>query len=177
MVKRGKTRVDENLAEAQYVILVKTLEEAGYINYEFSNFGKPGFFSQNNTAYWFGKPYLGIGPSAHGFDGKHRSWNARNNTYYIKEINKGRLPRQTETLSNADRYNEYIMTRLRTIWGVSPAEIAREFGPLLLRYFQKESAGLLERKLLEIRDGNIHITKSGKFLGDGISAALFYVEE
>src|SRR5699024_11089893 len=103
----------------QYEILIHTLTNADYINYEFSNFGKKSFFSKNNTAYWTGKSYLGIGPSAHGFDGKSCYWNIRNNTLYIKSITRGELPQEEENLSISDKYNEYIMTRLRTQWGIS----------------------------------------------------------
>src|SRR5699024_1689621 len=115
MITKGKKQaVDDAAAKRHYDDLIATLTAAGFVNYEFSNFGKPGFFSKNNTGYWFGKPYLGIGPSAHGFDGTHRSWNVANNTTYIKAIAAGELPQKRETLSTTDRYNEYIMTRFRT---------------------------------------------------------------
>lgn len=176
MVQRGKTHVDEQSAKRHYEILVKTLDAAGYINYEFSNFGKEDYFSQNNTAYWFGKPYLGIGPSAHGFDGNNRYWNVKNNSLYIKSIAKEELPQKIEKLSITDRYNEYIMTHLRTMYGVSLTEIETKFGEKYKLYFEKESLPLFRKGLLEKRDAHIHITQRGKFLGDGISADLFYVE-
>src|SRR5690606_15879797 len=102
--------VDEEMAKQHYEILVEETEKAGYDNYEFSNFGKPGFESRNNTAYWEGKCYLGIGPSAHSYDGKSRRWNVANNTKYIKSIAVGELPSESEILSIEDKYNEYIMT-------------------------------------------------------------------
>lgn len=177
MIQNGKWKaVDDALAKRHYNILIKTLEKSGYINYEFSNFGKVGYFSQNNTAYWMGKPYLGIGPSAHGFDGKHRNWNVRNNTLYIKAIERGTLPLESEDLSTTDRYNEYIMTGLRTMWGISLDEIESKFGKKYRLYFERESVELFKKRLLENKGKNIQISKKGKFLGDGISAELFYVE-
>ncbi len=106
--------VDEEAAKQHYEILLSETEKAGFENYEFSNFGKPGFHSRNNTAYWEGKPYLGIGPSAHSYNGKSRSWNVANNIKYIKNIEAGILPLEREILSKEDKYNEYIMTGLRT---------------------------------------------------------------
>lgn len=176
-IASGKSKpVDDGLAKQHYEILVETLENAGYVNYEFSNFGKPGYFSKNNTAYWMGKPYLGIGPSAHGFDGENRYWNVRNNSLYIKSISAGKIPQKTEKLSTTDHYNEYIMTRLRTIWGISTSEITAEFGEKYVRYFEKEATSFFEKGLLEKDGEKISISKKGKFLGDGIAAALFYVE-
>ncbi len=177
MIKLGKKQpVDEDLAKRHYLQLIATLTQAGYINYEFSNFGLPGYFSKNNTAYWFGKSYLGIGPAAHGFDGKdHRYWNVRNNVKYIRAIASETLPQTIEKLSLADQYNEYIMTRLRTIWGVSLAEIELKFGTVFLQHFQKEVIPLAEKKNVYLKDGCFHITPEAKFLGDRISADLFYV--
>ena len=111
--------VDDEQAHEQFHILKEQLEDAGFIHYELSNFGKEGFFSKNNSAYWQGKSYIGIGPSAHSFNGKKRSWNVRNNTKYIKAVLNGDLPMEIEQLTKIDQYNEYIMTGLRTVWGVS----------------------------------------------------------
>src|SRR5690606_10737535 len=111
--------VDDALAATHFEILTQELVAQGFVHYELSNFGKPGYFSKNNTAYWLGKKYLGIGPSAHGYDGKNRSWNISNNSKYIQSLEDNTLPSETETLSVTDRYNETIMTGLRTMWGVS----------------------------------------------------------
>lgn len=178
MIQLGKKQpVNEAAAKRHYEVLVDTLTATGYINYEFSNFGKPNFFSQNNTAYWFGVPYIGIGPSAHGFDGEHRYWNIRNNTGYIKSIKAGKLPQEQETLTSTDHYNEYIMTRLRTMWGISLDEIEKKFGVKYSHHFTKESKVLFTKELLVERDQHIHISKKAKFLGDGISADLFFIEQ
>jgi len=167
--------VDDEQAQEQFHILVDMLEAHGFVNYEISNFGKPGFFSKNNTAYWLGKTYLGVGPSAHSFDGKHRSWNIRNNPTYIKKINEGELPSEIETLSKTDRYNEYVMTGLRTIWGVDLERIASEFGANYLKYINQQAAKFLEQDFLVIADGKLLTTKKGKFLADGIASDLFYL--
>ncbi len=168
--------VDDEQAQEQYHILADMLEAEGFVNYEISNFGKPGFFSQNNTAYWLGKRYLGVGPSAHSFDGKHRSWNIRNNPTYIKKIAAGVLPMETEALSTTDRYNEYIMTGLRTIWGVDLDRIASEFGKNYQIYINRQSSKFIEQGLLIIEDGKLLTTKKGKFLADGIASDLFSVD-
>ena len=167
--------VDDEQAEEQFHILVDILEADGFVNYEISNFGKPGFFSKNNTAYWLGKKYVGIGPSAHSFDGKQRSWNIRNNPTYIKKINEGELPSEIETLSTTDRYNEYVMTGLRTIWGVDLDRTASEFGENYLKYLNQQAAKYLEQDLLILTNGKLLTTKKGKFLADGIASDLFFL--
>ncbi|MBW2962691.1 radical SAM family heme chaperone HemW [Mesonia aestuariivivens] len=177
MIETGKVApVDEEKSKAHFEILLTTLEEAGYINYEFSNFGKPDYFSENNTAYWLGKPYLGVGPSAHSFDGEHRSWNINNNTKYMKSIQAGIIPSEVEKLSVVDRYNEYVMTRLRTQFGVNLSEIKNLFGENLASYFEKEAQLFFKKGLLKQENNKILITRKGKFLSDGIAADLFYVE-
>lgn len=167
--------VDEEAAKQHYEILLEVTEKAGYDNYEFSNFGKSGFESRNNTAYWEGKPYLGIGPSAHGYNGKSRSWNVANNTKYIKSIAAGELPLESEILSNEDKYNEYIMTGLRTKKGVSLNKIETEFGKEFLEYLRKQAANPLKNELLILEEESLKISKEAKFLGDGIASDLFKV--
>lgn len=167
--------VDDDQAQEQFYMLGDILEANGFVNYEISNFGKPGYFSQNNTSYWLGKKYLGIGPSAHSFDGEHRSWNIRNNPIYIKKIKEGVLPSEVETLTTIDRYNEYVMTGLRTIWGVSLNTIANDFGPNYLKYLEIQAAKFVDQGLLQWDKGVLKTTKKGKFLTDGIAADLFMV--
>lgn len=177
LIEKGKVApVEEELAKEQYEIMINRLSAAGFDNYEFSNFGKPGFFSRNNTAYWFGKPYLGIGPSAHSFDGFQRKWNISNNTLYIKALQKGEIPAEVEELSVADRYNELVMTRLRTSWGISVDEVECSFGKKYKDYLLREAARLIEDKLLDWSDNRLQVSKKGKFLSDGIAAELFWVE-
>lgn len=165
--------VDDEQAQEQFNILVEVLEKNDYVNYEISNFGKQGYFSKNNTSYWQGKKYIGIGPSAHSFDGQNRSWNIRNNPKYIKALEIEALPMETESLSKTDRYNEYVMTGLRTIWGVSLEKIELDFGQTCLDYLNKQAEKYLERHLLFVDDGKLLATKKGKFLVDGIASDLF----
>lgn len=177
LIQKGTVpHVDDGQAQEQFHILVDVLEEKGFVNYEISNFGKPGYFSQNNTAYWQGKKYLGIGPSAHSYDGLSRAWNIRNNSIYIKQIQQGILPSERETLTMTDHYNEYVMTGLRTIWGVSKEKIAKEFGRDYVNYLEQQSEKFIEQQLLFWEDGILRTTQQGKFLADGIAADLFLLE-
>ena len=173
-IKKGLiSQPDDSVAEEQFHLMIDLLGEAGYIHYELSNFGKKGFFSRNNSAYWQGKPYLGIGPSAHSFSGKIRSWNVRNNSLYIKALKEDRLPAEHEELSKTDRFNEMIMTGLRTIWGVSLEEVREQFGTLYESYLMQQSETYIKEQLLYIESGKLLVTKKGKFLSDGIASHLF----
>lgn len=167
--------VDDALAQRHFQILYDRLVEAGYDCYEVSNFGKPHYYSKNNTAYWLGKKYMGIGPSAHSYDGKIRSWNISNNPKYIKTIGQGQLPTTRETLSMTDKYNEYVMTGLRTIWGISLDRIQSEFGEKYYVYITREMEKYIEQELLMWSKGQLIATKKGKFLVDGIASDLFMV--
>ena len=167
--------VDDALAERQFHILTETLANSGFVHYELSNFGKEGYFSRNNSAYWQGKSYLGIGPSAHSFNGVQRSWNVRNNAKYIKAIENKELPSEIETLTTTDKYNEYVMTGLRTIWGVSLEKVRHDFGKVYEDYLLITSQRHIKKHLLYIEDDKLLITKKGKFLSDGIASDLFKI--
>lgn len=176
LIQKGKIDAPKDeVAEAHFQILVETLEKNGFIHYELSNFGKENYFSKNNSAYWLGKKYIGIGPSAHSYDGISRSWNIANNALYLKAIQQGQLPNEVEILSTADRYNEYIMTGLRTIWGVALDRIEREFGERYLDYLIKQSEKFVKDELLSIENNILKPTAKGKFLTDGIASDLFYI--
>jgi len=164
---------DDEVAAAHFQILVDKLSENDFIHYELSNFGKENYFSKNNSSYWLGKKYIGIGPSAHSYDGQNRGWNVSNNALYIKSIQENKLPIEIETLTKIDRYNEYVMTGLRTIWGVSLNRIEEEFGKTYLNYLNQQAAKFIEDHLLFIDDNILRTTKNGKFLCDGISSDLF----
>jgi oxygen-independent coproporphyrinogen-3 oxidase len=168
--------VDDEVAEEQFNILCTLLEKEGFINYEISNFGKEGYFSKNNTAYWKGKKYIGIGPSAHSYDGTKRAWNINNNSKYIRSIKENILPLEEEVLSKTDRYNEYVMTALRTIWGVSLDKIRNEFGTGYYEYLLDQSDKYIKEKLLVTEGDKLSVTKKGKFLCDGIASDLFMIK-
>jgi oxygen-independent coproporphyrinogen III oxidase len=188
LIQTGKiAQPKDEVAEAHFQILVETLEKNGFIHYELSNFGKESYFSKNNSAYWLGKKYIGIGPSAHSYNGISRSWNVSNNTIYLKSIQEDKLPNEIEILSKSDRYNEYIMTGLRTIWGVSLERVEQEFGNHYLDYLQKQARKFIEDGLLEIVTSSVPTqsgcvekilkpTPKGKFLTDGIASDLFYLD-
>ncbi|WP_343909596.1 radical SAM family heme chaperone HemW [Aquimarina litoralis] len=165
--------VEDELAQEHFGILVDTMEQAGFEYYEFSNFGKQGYFSKNNTAYWQGKHYLGIGPSAHSYNGNERSWNINNNTKYIKALQENELPKEVEKLTTTDKYNEYVMTGLRTIWGVSLKKVENTFGITYKEYLLKQAKKHIEEHLLFLDDDTLSVTKKGKFLSDGIASDLF----
>jgi oxygen-independent coproporphyrinogen-3 oxidase len=166
----------EEVAQEHFEILVEMLAEKEFIHYEISNFGKENYFSKNNSSYWLGKKYLGIGPSAHSFDGVSRSWNCANNAKYIAEIQQGNLPSEAEILSVKDRYNEYVMTGLRTIWGVSLEKVSKDFGVEFLDYLTKNADKFLKQNLLKIENKTLKTSKKGLFLVDGIASDLFFVE-
>ncbi|GLB52546.1 coproporphyrinogen III oxidase [Neptunitalea chrysea] len=169
--------VDDAVAQEHFYLLVDTLANNGFIHYELSNFGKPDYFSKNNTAYWLGKKYIGIGPSAHSYNGVQRSWNIANNTKYIKSLQEGILPAEVETLTLTDRYNEAIMTGLRTIWGVSVNRVQQEFGDTCHNYLLEQAAKPVEHGLLALETtphGTVlKTTAKGKFLADGLASDLF----
>ena len=164
---------DDELASTHFNLLVEKLEENGFVHYELSNFSKEGYFSKNNSAYWLGKKYIGIGPSAHSYDGEKRGWNVSNNALYLKSIQENQLPLETETLTKTDRYNEYIMTGLRTIWGISLDRIEKEFGLKYLDYLKKQTQKFIDDELLFVSENILRTTKKGKFLSDGIASDLF----
>jgi len=176
-VEKGEVLlVDEDEVKEQYDLMRNRLEELNFINYEFSNFGKEDFFSVNNQNYWNGRPYIGIGPSANSYDGVSiRSWNVSNNHKYISSIEKGELDREEESLSKKDRYNEYIMTGLRKIEGLSLEYIELTYGKMYADYFEAQvSRHLKERNFFW--DGDfLKITPKAKFLTDGLAADLFII--
>lgn len=165
--------VDEDSARRHFEFLLDFCETHQYVHYETSNFGREGYFSRNNTAYWLGKPYLGIGPAAHSFLGRQRSWNVANNNLYIKNIQQNKVPAHTETLSVYDRYNETVMTGLRTIWGISPEKIEEEFGPHFKDFLLHQAQSGIRNGWLCIENNTVKTTRKGKFLADGLAADLF----
>lgn len=174
LIQTGKVAAPkDDIAQEHFQILVDVLQENGFVHYELSNFGKENYFSRNNSAYWLGKKYLGIGPSAHSYDGISRSWNIANNSIYLKEIQIDKLPSEVEILTKQDQYNEYVMTGLRTIWGISLNKIESEFGNDFLEYLLKQAEKFLLDDLLSIEENILKTTRKGKFLADGIASDLF----
>lgn len=176
LVKKGIIAApSDEAAHEQFLLLADRLEKEGFVHYELSNFGKPGYFSKNNTAYWLGKKYIGIGPSAHSYNGTHRSWNVANNNIYLKSLQENKLPLETEELTVTDRYNEYVMTGLRTIWGVDAKRVQADFGDQFSNYLLKEAAPFVQQGLLSFENNILKTTRDGKFLADGLASDLFFV--
>ena len=175
-IKKGVIEAPkDDKTHEHFQLLVKTLETNGFVHYELSNFGKPNYFSKHNTSYWLGKSYLGVGPSAHSFNGLERSWNVANNAQYIKRINENSLSITREKLTVNDRFNEYIMTGLRTIYGVSLHKIEKEFGTIIYQKLLSTIEKHIEQELLVVENNRLLTTNKGKFLCDGIASDLFLI--
>jgi oxygen-independent coproporphyrinogen-3 oxidase len=164
---------DEEMATQHFMMLMDAAAEHGFEHYEISNFSKPGYRSRHNSSYWSGKPYIGIGPSAHSYNGASRQWNIASNSAYISAIQKGEVPATSEQLTLQNRYNEYVMTRLRTLEGIDAEHITQEFGEEFLADFLAQVDPWLHNSAVEIADRKVRLTRSGKLLADRITAALF----
>lgn len=164
---------DQDLQNEQFDLLVQMLTANGFLHYEISNFGKPNFIAVHNTNYWNGNPYLGIGPSAHSFDGTCRKWNISNNQIYMKALEKNNLSQEIETLTPQNKFNELLLTGLRTIWGVSLQQLA-EIMPLNDEFKQKIERYFTEKLMFE-QDNHLMLTQEGKHLADTIAEDLFEI--
>ena len=176
-IENGKIRSPEETEQNQEFYYMKDfLKDNGFDHYEISNFGKPGFHSKHNSAYWKSEPYLGIGPSAHSYNGHlERSWNIANNPIYIKNLNQNILPKEKEILTEKDRFNEMIMIGLRTIWGVDLNRINQNFSSEVIDYLNQEIKSKIESGILEIENNYLKIPEKHWFLADGIASDLFIV--
>lgn len=176
MVKLGQLLPpnDEKM-ESHFNMLLERMKAFGYLQYEISNFAKPGFMAVHNTNYWKNEPYLGIGPSAHSYDQKNRYINIANNQKYIAAISKNEKYFETEYLSDSDRYNEFILTKMRTMWGIDKKDLAVKFGKKFFIYFEKEIKESVEKEWV-IENGDIYtLSDKGKLFADRISSSLFWV--
>lgn len=167
--------IDEFKQARHFEILVKTLLDNGFEQYEISNFSKPNCRSRHNSNYWNGHLYLGIGPSAHSYDGKNRSWNMSNNSIYIKKILSGELPSEFEQLSAEDRFNELLMIKLRTVEGLDLQQIQQEFPINFYEDLMQELMIHLDNQTVAIHENHLVLTTKGKFLADGIAGDLFRI--
>jgi oxygen-independent coproporphyrinogen-3 oxidase len=160
----------------QFLLLMDWLAQEGYEHYEISSFAKPGLRSRHNSSYWSGEKYLGLGPSAHSFNGESRQWNISNNALYVQSIQNGLIPFEKELLSNIQQLNEYIMTSLRTREGLSFAVIRDRYGDQIASALKESGSRFIGRGHLEERDNHFILTKEGKLFADAIAAEMF-VEE
>jgi oxygen-independent coproporphyrinogen-3 oxidase len=174
LIRRGKLApVDEVQTVRHFRMLMEAMENAGYLHYEISNFCKPDRYARHNTAYWKGEPYLGLGPSAHSFDGKSRQWNVSGIKEYLQAIKTGSIPQGSETLGTVQRYNEYVMTGLRTMWGCKEEELLQRFGLSYLNDFKTGIGRFIDAELVSYAKGCYTLTSAGKLMADGIAADLF----
>lgn len=163
---------EEDIMARQFLFTHSYMEEKGFEHYEISNYALPGRYARHNTAYWKGEPYLGIGPSAHSFNGISRQWNIANNSRYIKSIQQGCIPFESEILSPADHYNEYILTRIRTMWGCDLEDI-RGFGKDFEVHFLKTVPAFMEKGWVIRKKDNFSLSLEGKLFSDGAASGLF----
>ena len=176
-MKKGIFAIEpEEVAASQMEILMNDLSTVGYDQYEISNFCKPGFYSRHNSSYWQQKKYLGIGPSAHSYNGLSRQSNISNNSLYVKSITQGKIPCQVEVLTTANRINEYLFTTLRTVWGCDLKYLLKQFSYDLLKENQQALDTLLNHELVVITNDILMLTQKGKLLADKIASDLFAAE-
>lgn len=177
MINTGKAEnVNPDKQSEQFLLLIQWLEEAGYEHYEISNFALPGRRSKHNSSYWQGKKYLGLGPSAHSFDGKSRQWNVVNNNTYINSLKKDALVFEKEILSEKQEMNEYIMTSLRTTEGLDLSFIESKFGTGNKNRLLTASHRYIDsQKMILTESCCLQLTKEGKLFADGIASDLFFI--
>lgn len=176
MIESGKTlQIDSDLQASMFLQLMENLEQAGYEHYEISNFALPGKRSRHNSAYWKRIPYLGIGPSAHSYNGEERMWNIKNNSLYQKAIKEDRLPLTSEKLSPAENWNESIMIALRTTEGIDLKEVEKRWGKKEVDQLLQDADVKRERQLIQLQDNHLRLTREGKLLADQIAADFFKV--
>ncbi|MGY3052775.1 oxygen-independent coproporphyrinogen-3 oxidase [Pedobacter sp. UYEF25] len=169
--------VSDQQSADQFIYLMDKLSANGFEQYEISNFAKPGNYAVHNTNYWRGVDFIGIGPSAHGFDGGNRTMNPANNALYLQQLEQGILPEQVEVLSINDRFNEYVMTSLRTMWGLDLQAIEQDFGSAFLLETKKQFPIFFEKNWIEQRDETVFLTQSGKLFADHIASEMFVLNE
>ena len=172
--QKKKEDVDPEKQATHFLLLMNLMKEAGYEHYEISNFALPGYRSRHNSSYWMGKPYIGIGPSAHSYFKNIRRWNVSNNVLYMKSIENNLLQFEEENLSPTQQLNEYIMTSLRTSEGLDLLLVKEKFGEDKSLMLQNESAGFLADKKLNLINHKLILTTEGKLFADGIAADLFF---
>ena len=167
--------VDEDASVRFYHRLTDTLSEAGYVHYEISNFCLPGRHARHNASYWQGIPYLGCGASAHSYDGRSREWNVASIEAYMQGMERGERPHEVECLDADTRYNEYVMTGLRTRWGISLDQVAADYGKERLAYLERMARPHLQRGMMAVGEGRLRLTEAGVFVSDDILSDLMYV--
>jgi oxygen-independent coproporphyrinogen-3 oxidase len=174
LIGKGKLKaVDEQQSVRHFEILMQRMEAAGFVHYEISNFAKPGHYSKHNSLYWIGGNYLGLGPSAHSYNGISRQWNVSHLTKYISEAGQSESVFEKEELTLDQRYDEYVMTSLRTSWGCDLEHIQNAFGEQYSNYCREQAQSFIRNEKIEQREHRLFLTQKGKLFADGIAAELF----
>jgi len=177
LLQTGKIKpVDEEVSTTLFTMLIDRLTSHGYIHYEISAFGKENYFSRHNSAYWKNEKYLGLGPAAHSFDGNNRSLNIPSLIRYIKGVESGVLNREIEHLTLEEKYNEAVLTGLRTMWGLDLTMLITRFGEEFHRYCLQNSQKYIERNLLKTEGNRLKLTRDGIFISDGIMSDLMWID-
>jgi oxygen-independent coproporphyrinogen-3 oxidase len=175
LIKEKKEKeVDSEMSSQLFDILIEETEKNGFTQYEISNFCKPGFMAEHNSNYWRGLSYLGVGPSAHSYNGVSRRFNVRSNTQYIQAIENNKTFYEEEILTANDKYNEYILTRLRTEWGCDVEEMRNMFGEKYVAYFLSQVETYKQKNFIEIKQNTVTLNNQGQHFADGIASDLFY---
>lgn len=170
---KKEAAIDDELSSEMFLEMADRLGKNGFVHYEVSNFGQEGFFSIHNSNYWKGKHYLGLGPSAHSFDGKSRQWNIANNNSYIKKVAEASDYFEKEILTETERFNEYMLTALRTMWGVDLSYLKTSFGTELVTGFLKQAEELIKEENMYVKEQAYVLTAKGRLMADRIASDLF----
>jgi len=173
--KKSIPNVDDVKSAEQFEILMDRMLANGFLHYEISNFCKEGFYSKHNSSYWLGKSYLGLGPSAHSYNGIERQWNVKSNSKYISSLGGGVVPLENEILTTYQKYNEYILTSLRTMWGVDEKKIESDFSKDVYERYLKSVIEKINEGYVEKEAGRLTLTRKGKLYADKISSDLFII--
>lgn len=177
LFKMGDVKaVDEELSVEMFSLMIDKLGLAGFEHYEISNFARNGLYSRHNSSYWLGKKYLGLGPAAHSFDGDNRAWNIPSISKYITAIGEHRLPLEIENLDRNTRYNDFILTGMRTMWGVDLIELERLFGTKLKDYCMKNVQRYIDEGFVYKEANVLKLSRNGIFISDGIMSDMMWVE-
>jgi oxygen-independent coproporphyrinogen-3 oxidase len=171
---KKEVAIDDEKSSELFLEMINRLEKNNFIHYEISNFGKEGFFSLHNSNYWKGEHYLGLGPSAHSFDGVSRQWNVSNNNNYIKQISeKNESYFEKEILTENERFNEYILTSLRTIWGIDLNYLSANFNTEFVKHYLNQIEKYIKQETVVINNTTYTLTEKGKLFADKIASELF----
>ena len=171
----GITPVDEELSVSLFSTLINRLTKAGYLHYEISNFARPGYISQHNSSYWLGKKYIGIGAAAHSYNGSNRLWSVSSLPLYLKGIATETPNVEIEELDENTQYNDFIITRLRTMWGIQLQKIKELFGEEKWNYLKQQAEPYLQQNLLNLQNETLKLSKKGIFISDGIMSDLLWI--